>query len=486
MRSAALSRARRWEVALGGAMILAAALRFTSLDARGWWRDEAVTVELLRLPFGELLRTIPDSEGSPPLYYVLAWGWTRALGDGEAGLRSLSALLGVVTVLLVFLAARTLVSTRTGVVAAYLAAASPLLVWHDQDGRSYALLTTLSALSFLFFVRLLRVPSTRDAVGFALAASLALLTHYFAVFLIAPLIAWLLARPSTRRIGALAAGAVAVVGCALVPLARAQSGNVDWVAEVPLGDRLVELVQSFLVGPQAPWERGATIVAGLLVLAALALLLARGSAAELRAVLPAAVVGAVALVLPLALAVVGLDYLLARNLIVAWVPLAIVCSTGMVAERARAAGLAVAAALVALGAAVVLQTASTPKFVDEDWRGAAHHLGAPPPGGRAIVLWPGVGVRPFRLYRPGASPIGPQGAEVSEVVVLAFGAKRRDIETYASSLFPSDARFRMRSRIDEPHVTIVRFEAETPVRVTASTLVATEPGAPDTVVLVDS
>ena len=50
---------RAERILLAGAVVLAAVLRFTALDARGWWRDEAVTVRLLRLPFDELLRTIP-------------------------------------------------------------------------------------------------------------------------------------------------------------------------------------------------------------------------------------------------------------------------------------------------------------------------------------------------------------------------------------------------------------------------------------------
>ncbi len=46
------------------------------------------------MDFDDLLRTIPESEATPYLYYVLAWPWTRLFGFGEVGLRSLSALAG--------------------------------------------------------------------------------------------------------------------------------------------------------------------------------------------------------------------------------------------------------------------------------------------------------------------------------------------------------------------------------------------------------
>ena len=55
-----------------------------------------------------MLRSVRVSESNPPLYYVLAWGWAKAFGTGEAGLRSLSALLGAATVPVGFLIGRQL------------------------------------------------------------------------------------------------------------------------------------------------------------------------------------------------------------------------------------------------------------------------------------------------------------------------------------------------------------------------------------------
>jgi mannosyltransferase len=90
---------------VAGVVALGAALRFSELDARGFWRDEAVTVELVRRGFGSMLSAIPHSEGTPPLYYILAWGWTRIFGSDEAGLRSLSAVAGTAAVLVVYVSA---------------------------------------------------------------------------------------------------------------------------------------------------------------------------------------------------------------------------------------------------------------------------------------------------------------------------------------------------------------------------------------------
>lgn len=468
---------------LAGALGLAAALRFTALGARSWWRDEAVTVELLRLPFGELLRTIPESEGTPPLYYVLTWIWSRAFGDSEAGLRSFSALVGTLTVLVVYLAGRELVSRRAGIVAAYLAASSPLLVWHDQDARAYALLVLLCAASLLFFLRLRRAPSALVVAGFTAASALALLTHYFALFIVLPEIVWLLVSRGTRRTAIVPAVVTAGVGLALVPLALAQSGNVSWVAEVPRLRRVIEVAQGFLVGPQPPWEVPVTVLAGLVFLVAVALLVFRGSEREQRAVQPAAIVGGAAVLVPMVLAFGGLDYVLARNLIVAWVPLALVVAGGLAARHAGVAGPTVTLIAVALGVGVVVSTASTPKFGAEDWRGAARALGPPPPGGRVIVLWPDVGAAPYLVYRPGAKLLPNDGTFGSEVVLVVFGSRRQDPE-FQESLSPPGPPFTLRSREIHSHFTTLRFRAPRSVRITAETLGGAE-GMLDAAVMTD-
>ena len=122
--------AREPLLALATLTAVAAALRFATLDLQSYWFDESVTVHLLRLDLGDMLGRIPDSESTPPLYYVLAWLWSKPFGLGEVGLRSLSALLGTATVPVAYLAAKELCSGRVGVAVAALASVSPVLVWY--------------------------------------------------------------------------------------------------------------------------------------------------------------------------------------------------------------------------------------------------------------------------------------------------------------------------------------------------------------------
>src|SRR5829696_1622430 len=127
----------------------AALLRFLALSTQSYWYDEAITVELVRRPFSGMLGAVPQSESTPPLYYVLAWIWSQIFGTDEAGLRSLSAALGTAAVPATYAAGRQFVSRRSAFVAAALVAVSPLLVWYSQEARAYALLVLLGALSLI-------------------------------------------------------------------------------------------------------------------------------------------------------------------------------------------------------------------------------------------------------------------------------------------------------------------------------------------------
>ena len=193
-----------------------------------------------------MLHAVKASESNPPLYYVLAWGWAKAFGTGEVGLRSLSALFGAATVPVGYLIGRQLASRRAGLILAGLIAVNPMLIWYSQEARSYALLVFFGAVSLFFFVRALDTRGGRDLAFWALASALALCSHYFAVFAVAIEAALAaggaagsLARSSCRR-----SAAVAAAGLALLPLANSPDqpdphrlDRKQPARRTPLGDR---------------------------------------------------------------------------------------------------------------------------------------------------------------------------------------------------------------------------------------------------------
>jgi hypothetical protein len=380
--------------------VLAAVLRFATLGQQSLWLDESYSIEGISRSFGGVLDWVGTREGSPPLYFVLAWGWAKVFGTGAVGLRALSALAGVATVPLVYAAGAAMASRRAAVVAAAFTAVSPLMVWYSQDARGYALLVALCAASLWFAGRAAAGGSWRWLVAWACAASLALATHFFAGFLVAGELVWLVV--TLRRRALLPAAAVTVVQLALLPLALggAQHSGTHWIGRLPLTLRLGQVPDQFLFGPaEADVPHRVAAALALAILAAAAVLIARWcDRADRRA---ATIWGALAvgcLMMPLGLALVGADYLNARNVIVAWVPLALVIGVAATAARARVAGAALGAGVLALTAAATVAVPTQPDLQRSDWRDVARALGRPTVT-RALIV-PAAG-RTLLDYLPG-------------------------------------------------------------------------------------
>jgi mannosyltransferase len=247
--------------ALALVCVAGAALRFVTLGTQSLWFDEAVTAQLVRSDLTAMLSAIPDSESTPPLFYLLQWLATRLLGTGEVALRLLPALLGIATIPVAWALGRRLAGPRAALAAAALVAVNPMLVWFSQEARAYALLALLGALSGLLWLRALESPRTGRAVAWGVFPALALATHYFAVFVVAPQALWLALRAPALRARVAALAPPAAAAAALAPLALAQRSNegAAFIGETGLARRLAAVPKQFLVGYDAPLENALAV-----------------------------------------------------------------------------------------------------------------------------------------------------------------------------------------------------------------------------------
>jgi mannosyltransferase len=219
-----MTRGSAW--ALASITLIAALIRFLVLGHQSYDHDEAVTAARVLQPgLAGTWDAIVHGERSPPLYYLLAWVWSKVFGTGAVGLRSLSALFGTLTVPVAYRAAVEFGRPRAGLIAAALVALNPYLVWYSQEARSYALFVLFSAVALVYFARSVRAPSRTSLTLWVVASALALVSHYFAVFLIGPQAVLLLLADQRRRGTIAAVAAIAALGLALVPLAVAQEGS---------------------------------------------------------------------------------------------------------------------------------------------------------------------------------------------------------------------------------------------------------------------
>jgi 4-amino-4-deoxy-L-arabinose transferase-like glycosyltransferase len=425
----ALSRVRGMPLELwllGGLIALAAVLRFTTIASQSLWTDEALTSYEMHLPFHGMLHVVTHVETTPPLYFVLVWGWSKVFGTGVVALRFISALAGVGIVPLAYASARELFSRWAGVIAAAFMTINPFLIWYSQEARSYSLLAMLSAASFLWFVRSLRAPTPRNLTLWTVSSALALMTHFFAGFLVAPEALWLLwANLATRReLAPVAAAAVALaaVQAAMLPFALADTSHgAGWIHQIPLNTRIAQVPLEF--GVSALYRR-ATATDGYLgaaVLIALLLVLVawRGAASDRRGAKIAGGIAAAVVLVPLLLGRAGPDYFLARNVIAALVPLAVVAAGVCAMHRARAAGALLAIAILALFGFGEYRVQTKTYLQKPDWRAVAQVIG-PARGPTAILAAGGSTADPLKIYLHGIPWIEPRDAPmvVDQVVVV--------------------------------------------------------------------
>lgn len=345
------------------------------------------------------------------------------------GLRSLSALLGVLAVPVGYGAARKLVSKRAGLIAAALIAFNPYLIWYSQEARAYSMVLLLSAATLLAFAYARANPSPAAMAAWTVSCALALATEYYAVFLILPQLLWLLYLHRRRRTVLISTAALALWSAPLLWFAISQdaTGHANWIAPIPLGPRLGQVIPQFLVGYGAPALTVLQRVAEAAALVGIVLLFTRSDPRERSGALLAGGLALAGLIVVLLVIAGGIDDLITRNVIVLWMPAAVAVAGGLAAARAPRIGLALTAVLCAIGVTAAGAVAFDRSLQRPDWRKLARLLGpGPAPGGpgRAILLQHYRTLLPLSLYMPRLNFLRHGSATVNEFDVVAMQAPR--------------------------------------------------------------
>ncbi len=233
---------------VASAMVLVAAVVLRFWTPSPMWLDEALAVNIARAP----LHAIPGllrRDGAPPLYYVLLHYWMAVFGSSDLGARSLSGLIGLLTLPAAWLAGYRVGSRwwdepdaaerlsengaapqgrdereRVGRLVAwtttFLVATSPFAVYYDTEARMYALVILLSTLGILAFTAILRRPTIWNTVALAAVTAALLYSHYWSLFLVTAAVigtAWF-ARSGRHSLSCrIALLAMAVGVCAFLP-----------------------------------------------------------------------------------------------------------------------------------------------------------------------------------------------------------------------------------------------------------------------------
>jgi hypothetical protein len=255
-------------VVLGGAALVGLALRF--YPDTPLWLDEALSVNIARLPLGDIPAAL-RLDGHPPLYYVLLHGWMEVFGDSDAAVRSMSALFSLLTVPLLWWVLRPR-GERVAWVAAGLLAASPFAIRYATEARMYSLVMLLVVLGWLAVERSIERPSLFRLAGVAATTALLLLTHYWSMFLLAAVgivLLWAALRSGVTA-GWKVIGAMAVGGLSFLPwvpsfLTQLQHTGTPWGEASRPADVVWLSAVDFVGGPFSEPQLAAALLLALVV-----------------------------------------------------------------------------------------------------------------------------------------------------------------------------------------------------------------------------
>src|SRR4051812_48581978 len=211
-----------------GALALGVVLRFVCQS--DLWADEALSVNIAKLPLDDLMSALRH-DGAPPLYYLLLHAWMRVFGSGPASVRAMSGVAGSLTLVPMWFIGRRLDERRRRLALApvdspdvvawsalLLLALSPFAIRYSTEARMYALVMLLVAVGYLAVVRALDRPRLGRLAVVAVVTGLLFYTHYWSfpllvvAFVTVAAIAW--RRPAEERraplavLGAFVAGAL--------------------------------------------------------------------------------------------------------------------------------------------------------------------------------------------------------------------------------------------------------------------------------------
>jgi uncharacterized membrane protein len=242
------------------------------------WLDEALSVDIARLPVADIPAALRH-DGHPPLYYVLLHGWMAMFGEGDIAVRSLSGVFAVLALPLAWFAGRRVGGQVTAWAFVALLALSPFAIRYGTETRMYSLVMLLVFAGYLLVASALERTSTPRLAGIVLITGALLLSHYWALWLIAASMVVLVWR--ARRLGGDARRrtvrvtvAVAIGGLFLVPwlgvmFDQSAHTGTPWADPVRPTTLITTTLQDFGGGDFAEglllgWTLGALFAVGLL------------------------------------------------------------------------------------------------------------------------------------------------------------------------------------------------------------------------------
>jgi 4-amino-4-deoxy-L-arabinose transferase-like glycosyltransferase len=167
--------------------LLAAALRFYKLGAWSFWIDEIFTINHARAHFSTpalILENIPPIRNWVPLSVILTAQTLNVLGVSEWNARLVSALIGIVSIPILYFPVRRMFGNQVAWIASLLMAVSTWHIFWSQNARFYTSLMLFYSLAGIVFYFALERNKLSYFFGFGILLYLAASERLTALFIL--------------------------------------------------------------------------------------------------------------------------------------------------------------------------------------------------------------------------------------------------------------------------------------------------------------
>jgi len=164
-----------WIVLAAGAI-----LRLQGLGRQSLWMDELYSVQSSQSLAD--IWAFYQWDLHPPLYSLLLYGWISAFGDSEFTVRLLSALLGIATLLVIWILGKQKFGATVALGFLGLMAFSQRAIYFSQEARSYALLILLCTILTILWLPKMTGKDSVSRTNPTVLAAISILTgwtHYY-------------------------------------------------------------------------------------------------------------------------------------------------------------------------------------------------------------------------------------------------------------------------------------------------------------------
>jgi mannosyltransferase len=164
---------------LGLILLLAAFIRLYHLGHQSLWVDEIASMNGAA-PQQTWAQVIAYSvSDQPPAFFLLLHGWLKIFAYSDVSGRALGVVIGLAGIIAMFFLGKELKDTSTGLTASAITTFSYIHILFSQEIRFYTLVFFFATLSYLFFIRAVRMHTPANFIFYSLFTAALIYTHYF-------------------------------------------------------------------------------------------------------------------------------------------------------------------------------------------------------------------------------------------------------------------------------------------------------------------